>query len=245
MKIIDPIAVKLKEPKTTIIFSSRQLQGTRDVQEDYVLHFNDECFAVADGLGGMPHGETAAGLAVETAVWAYKHVRNRPFYWDDKKLFMKRIFRSSNLRIWQKQKEDGFTDGMATTLLVMIVGKYNYWIGSAGDTSAWRVRNGSIKPLTQADRNERGSIIKALGLKRLGLIPQFVSERFLPNDIVILATDGITDVVSSDEIVSIVGKGDGSEQALSEKTASLLALAQEKGSTDNMTVCLVEKLSAE
>src|SRR3990167_8511195 len=97
----------------SIIFAASQLQGMRETQEDYFVNYNDECFVICDGVGGLPHGEVASKLACDTAVWAYKLVRQRRTYWKDRKLFLKRIFRTTNITLWQKQREEEFEGGMA------------------------------------------------------------------------------------------------------------------------------------
>ena len=48
------------------IFVWGQRPGGRTQQEDRFGNFGDECFVLADGVGGLPHGEVAAELAVET-----------------------------------------------------------------------------------------------------------------------------------------------------------------------------------
>ena len=68
MKIRDPRALPILQEKDTIVFAYQTRQGDRDTQEDFFAHYQDECFALADGLGGVPHGEVAAQLASETAI---------------------------------------------------------------------------------------------------------------------------------------------------------------------------------
>ena len=145
MRLANPYLVRLQEPKETIVFAAAQDIGQSGVQQDYFLNFNDECFVLADGMSTKKSSEVASKLACETAVWGYKHIRQHRFYFQDKKRFMKRIFRSTNLAVWQKQKEVGFEHGIATTLLVVMIGPKHYWVGHAGDTSAWYVHKGMAK----------------------------------------------------------------------------------------------------
>lgn len=242
MRFANPLTLKLAQPKDAIVFAASQLLGEREIQEDYFVNFNDECFAVADGLGGLPNGEVAAKLATETAVWAYKLVRQRPTYWEDKRLFMKRIFRTTNLTLWQKRREPEFTAGFATTLLVLIVGARTFWLGSVGDTNAFLLRREQLTKLTREDRDDFGALTKVLGVKRLGIIPQFVSERFEVGETMLLATDGVADWVRPEDIKRILSTAGETTHSLTEAVIALLKEAEGNGSTDNMTAVIIKRV---
>lgn len=243
MPRIDPLKLQLvKPPRDTILFAASQLQGERDTQEDYFINFNDECFVVADGLGGMPHGEVAAKLAAETAAWGYKHVRQRRTYWRDKKLFLKRLFRTSNIAVWQKQREDGFTDGMATTLLVLIVTEHVFHIGNVGDSSAFLYRAGEVKQLTTPDEDVHGYLTKAVGKERYGLTPSLVSDEVFPSDTIALVTDGVADFVDQSVLKTFLDQAGTTTDSITNTVMELLATAKANGSTDNMTACVVKKV---
>lgn len=242
MKLIDPQTLKLDTPADIIIFSGSQLQGPRETQEDFFVNFNDECFVVTDGVGGLPNGNVAARLGAETAIWGYKHIRQRPFYWEDKKLLLKRIFRSANLAVWQKRSEFGFEAGLATTLAVAIVGTYKIWVGTVGDSNVLLFRDGLIDVLTPSDVDEMGMLTNALGMRRLGLVPHIAIERFLPGDILVLATDGVLQYVNEEQLRLICESTANTTESLSDAVIKLLHAAEDNGSTDNMTACMVKKI---
>lgn len=243
MRFPDAYSIKRQIPRETIIFSAGQLTGKQEIQEDYFLNFNDECFVLADGVGGLPHGEIAAKLACETAIWGYKHIRQHPYYWTDKKLFMKRIFRSTNLAVWQKRREKGFEAGLATTLLVLMVGANNYWIGHAGNSSAWLYRKGKIQKLTQDDTDTQGTLTRAVGFARLGMTPQFVSGVFKADDILLLTTDGAGDYLTEVDMKKyFVACTDSIETATSAVTG-VLARAFENGSDENMSAVMIKRVA--
>lgn len=237
-----PLSLSGDNPKEVVIFAWGQRQGERPKQEDSFANFRDECFVVADGVGGLPQGDVAAKLAVETAIWGYKHIRLRPFYWRDKRLFLRRIFRSANLTLWQKQREKEFSAGMATTLLVTMVGARTFWLGSAGDTSAFLYRETLIDKLTREDVDEEGYLVKALGVGRKPVIPQFVSETFLPGDILVLATDGISNYLDEEQFRQTLDSAGNTTSELQKTVNNLLDQAGANGSPDNMTVCLIKRL---
>lgn len=244
MRFPDPYALRTVVPKETVRFAASQLTGALPVQEDYFLNFNDECFVMADGVGSLSNGETAAKLACDTAIWAYKHIRQHRYYWLDKKLFMKRIFRSTNLAVWQKHREQGYEQGLATTLSVLMVGPKHFWLGSAGDSSVWLYHEGSITKLTR-DKSEFQSIpSNALGTRRLGLVPEFMTGIFDPGDVLLMTTDGVGDYLTSGDIqASISASGDTNESLMHATTLAFTA-AQTNGSDTNMTAIIVKRVSS-
>ncbi len=243
MKFVDPLAFKTKEPRQSILFAGSQLQGGKESQEDFFINFNDECVVVTDGVEGVPHGDVAATLAAETAIWGYKHIRQRPFYWADKKLFLKRIFRSSNLAVWQKRREHGFEAGLATTLSVAMIGTHAIWVGSVGDSGILLYREGLIDILTPQDVDQMGRLTNAIGLKRLGLVPHIAVEKFLPGDILLLATGGVLNHISEDQLRATFEVSGTTTDSLTTAVVHLLKTAEENGSIDNMTACMIKKVS--
>lgn len=242
MRLANPYLVRLQEPKETIVFAAAQDMGESGVQQDYFLNFNDECFVLADGVSSYPLSEAASKLACETAVWGYKHIRQHKFYFQDKKRFMKRIFRSTNLAVWQKQKEVGFEQGIATTLLVVMIGAKHYWIGHAGDTSAWYVHEGSAHKLTIDHVSSKGVLEKAVGFKRLGLFPDFTTGEFPVGDMMLLMTDGIEKYLIPSDISQILTRPVLSIADAQQKTLALISAAKQQGSKSNMTVVLIARV---
>lgn len=242
MKRPDPTYFPISSPKTKIIFSCLQLQGGRENQEDYFASYNDECFVIADGVGGMPHGEVASQLAAETAIWGYKEIRLRNTYWSMKRFFLNRIFRSVNIAVWQKHRESGFEDGLASTLLVMITGPRNFFIGSVGDTGAYLHRQGKITKLTHDNVDETGNLTKAIGIERFGLVPEVYIDRFEIDDTLLLATDGIGSFMAQEELNKILAASGTTEDSLNKSLKSIFETAQKNGSQDNMTAYLIKRL---
>lgn len=238
----DPLFLRHRQHETSVMFAASQLQGSRETQEDYFVNFNDECFVVTDGVGGMPHGEVASQLAGDTAAWAYRHVRQRRTYWLDKKLFLKRIFRSTNITLWQKQREPGFEDGMGTTMLVCIISDRRFYIGNVGDSAAFLFHNGEITKLTHEDRDNEGKLTKVVGTTRYGLAPSIVSGDFLAGDSMILVTDGVARVMDSKECSGFFEGVIKSASDLSNAAVGILRFAESQNVADNMTVCLIKRV---
>ena len=244
MKFPDPLMLSSRAVRDTVIFAGSQLPGTQKPQKDYFINFSDECFVVADGVSDI-HGEAAAKLAADTAIWGYKHVRQRPFYWADKRRLLKRIFRSSNLTLWQKRKEQGFENGIATTLSVVIVSINKIWVGNVGNTGVFLYRESLIDELTPSDIDEKGRLTNMLGVKRLGLVPHLAVESFLPGDIVVMATSGVADFVGEDHLRATLETAGDTPESMSNAVINLFRCAEENGSEDNMTVCMIKRIHTE
>lgn len=242
MKFVDPLAFKTRQSRQFILFAGSQLQGKPEKREDHFINFNDECVALTDGVDGVPHGDIAAKFAAETAIWGYKHIRERPFYWAKKILFLKRIFRSSNIAVWQKRKEFGFEEGLATTLSVAIIGAHALWVGSVGDSGILLYRNGLIDVLTPPDVDEIGRVTIALGIKRFGLVPHIAVEKFIPGDTLLLATRGVLNHINEDQLRATFEVSGRSSDSLTTAVVHLLKTAKENGSGENMTACMIKKI---
>lgn len=242
MRFANPYLVRLQEPKETVVFAAAQDIGNHAVQQDYFLNFNDECFVVADGMSSRTSSEAASKLACETAIWGYKHIRQHRFYFQDKKRFMKRIFRSTNLAVWQKQKEIGFEKGIATTLLVVMIGPKHYWVGHAGDTSVWYVHDGKAQKITKDHVNAKGLLEKAVGLTRLGLVPDFTTGEFPKGDIMLLMTDGMEKYLTPKALAIVTDTPIIDTIDAQKRTVSLIESAKSQGSTENMTIVLIARV---
>jgi serine/threonine protein phosphatase PrpC len=219
------------KPMTVILFAGN----------DYT-HSNDECYIIADGYPGLPHEKEAEKLTGETALWAYQMVRQRPYYWKEKLPFLKRIFRSTNLTLWQKRRDRGFDEGLASALIVLITIEDYFWLGSAGNCNSFLFRDGLIDILTQRDVDDDGMLTKAVGFSRKQLIPAMHSEKLLENDIILLATDSITDYVSEDDMRGVLEKVETTKDSLQVAVNTFIDIAKKAGSDDAMSVCLVKRI---
>jgi hypothetical protein len=94
---------------------------------------------------------------------------------------LRRIFRSTNIALWQKQREDGFTQGLTASVAVILSGPKNYWIGVTGDMHVLLCRDRTLTPLTQGTQKQ-----ERVGKDRYGLVPETGGDLFLPGDMVIV-----------------------------------------------------------
>lgn len=218
-----------------------QLQGKSSVMDDHIQIFDTQCIALADGTGMLPYGDVASAFACDTAIWCYKHVRLRPYYWEDKIKLLGRIFRTTNLSLWQKRKERMYADGLASTLCVALLGIRNIWIAGVGSSRSYLIREGVIVELIPPENQQSRIVPMVLGCVRSGIVPRFVTEKIISGDVVLLCSDGVSDFVTEDDLrmtYEIVGD---TLESCQKAVRSLLELAKDRGSTENETVCLIKK----
>lgn len=245
MKFVDPIVVQMRKVKDSVVIAGSRLVGNGKKQRDYFTIFRDECVVMADGHCDTVHGDEAAKLAGETALWGYKLIRQRPFYWADRRLLLRRIFRSTNMTIWQKRREKGFETGLTTTLAVVVIGGVKFWVGTAGDTRVLLYREGLIDILTPTDVDKNGELTRVLGVKRLGLVPHVTVEKMLPRDIILIATSGVIDFLDEEQLrVTFEVTGD-TEESLTNAITHLLRTAEENGSYGSLAACIIKRIHRE
>jgi protein phosphatase len=105
-------------------------------------------------------------------------------------------------------------------------------------------RNGLIDVLTPIGYPHDERKVTALGFMRLGLKPDIVTENFLPGDILVIVSDGVSNFVSEEEIRLICDMAGNTQESMAHAVMYLLQKADENGSDDNMTAVLIKKKDA-
>jgi serine/threonine protein phosphatase PrpC len=209
-------------------------------------------FAIADGMGGAQAGEVASRLAAAVLEEASGDESGGE-QGEDR---VASLIREANRRVFQRSNEDAATSGMGTTMTVALVDTADDTIafGHVGDSRAYRVRGGELEQLTD-DHSLVGELVRsgrlspeeaethpqrAVITRALGTEPDVDVDTFTvdaePDDIYLLCSDGLTDMVSGDEIRSLVaGSGD-----LEEAARALVNAANAGGGEDNITLVLFQ-----
>ncbi|MCY0897704.1 MAG: protein phosphatase 2C domain-containing protein [Firmicutes bacterium] len=202
--------------------------------------------AVADGVGGGPAGQEASRLALETLDGAI----------DGKMADIARLASAVSLvnrRIYESSQQDDALAGMGTTLTSAIILPHRLLVAHVGDSRAYQLGDDQLVRLT-VDHSLAGEM-EALGelspeeaqnhpnrhvLTRV--VGPFDHVRidvtempWTSRDRLLLCTDGLTAVLSDDDILESSRRLHG--WALVD---ALIALALERGGPDNITVVLAE-----
>lgn len=209
-------------------------------------------FLVADGMGGAASGELASGMATEAILEA---VNTR---WNTLSELSAETFatvlrdatESANSRIHTHSREFPEHRGMGTTAtLAGLLGDALY-LAQVGDSRAYLVRNGRAIQITkdqslmqrlveageltqeEADNSERRNIIlQALGPEAQVTV-DLTHQRVRRGDTLIICSDGLSGLVRGDEIAALAGE----ERDVERLCHRLIALANERGGPDNITV---------
>lgn len=201
-----------------------------------------------DGMGGHQGGETASRLAVETiAEVVLAEERFEP------ETLLERALQEAHQRIQRQARDEPALRGMGTTVVAMLyAGGAEAWVAHVGDARLYRIRGGRAEQLTQdhsivAEQLRRGLITsaqasqmphnelsRALGASAV-LEVDVARHEAEDGDRFVLCSDGLWNLVSERELAEAVLQGDP-EQAVH----ALVARANERGGTDNVTVQVLQ-----
>lgn len=234
----------------------------RDHNEDNYLTLPGEgVFIVADGVGGRACGEVASALCVETFKSSAGSVHDRIVRFSAERTLDHRndvltaldaICQSATRRIYEAAEADG-KKGMTTTLVAVAVGGGYAFVAHVGDSRAYLFRQGEVRQITEdhsmvnelvrtgkmtyaearASRH-RHVITRAVGLYPT-VQPSLGAVELLPGDRILLCSDGLSDVVSPDEMLEHTGEDD-----LDFAVSKLIMAALQHGGPDNVTVVLLD-----
>jgi protein phosphatase len=207
------------------------------------------CFIIADGMGGHKSGEIASKKAVELVC---NHLLDANWDIEDISELLKNTINTVNEEIYNFSVMDEATQGMGTTLIIAVVKNGKLYIGHVGDSRVYLIRDNTIKKLTwdhsfTEELVKNGSITKdeavnhpkkhmitrAVGFE-IDLLVDTYEIDILENDIILLCTDGLTNMIDEDMILDIIKNEDNPQIACD----SLIQNANNRGGEDNVTVII-------
>lgn len=242
---------------TGITDIGRKRKGNEDA-----LLVDDELglYIVADGMGGHRAGEVASKLVVESIRDYMKRFKDGEEVeeLEDTDLSLSkaanRILAGINLSnrvVHEIARSKNAYQGMGSTVSVLYFNAQTIIAANVGDSPIYLVHNGDIELLSvpHTVMNEQAAIDPE-GAKQLGgefkhmltramgteaTVKASVCEiPYFKDDILVISSDGLSDLVSSEEILEIVTK-DRPEIACQ----ALVDLANSRGGTDNITVIVI------
>jgi serine/threonine protein phosphatase PrpC len=216
-------------------------------KDEQVLAMKGALFIVADGMGGHAAGEVASEIAVDTV--------SNVYYMDDNLdvtapllLAIKR----ANAAIHQRAAENMLRSGMGTTCVAAVLRGNMAYIANVGDSRAYLIRQGQVRQVSldhswvaeqvragllteeQARTHaQRNVITRSLGTQPDVEVDVF-REQIQPGDYLVLCTDGLSGLISDDELLRIVERS-----VPQESVYHLVERANENGGPDNITAIVV------
>jgi protein phosphatase len=201
--------------------------------------------AVADGVGGRRAGRVAAEAAVG-ALLRYLTDPRVPLLPDPRER-VERAFVHVHQHVRARAAEDAQLRGMATTLACVVEHGDVLVVGHVGDSRVLRFREGCIERLTTDHRLQTDLLVRSLlppealtahapdtltrgiGLRE-SILPDVRVEALLPDDGVLLATDGLTVVVDDATIAATLLRHRHPQSAVD----ALVQCAVAAGAPDNI-----------
>jgi len=211
-------------------------------------------FLVADGVGGNAVGEVASSLSVETIEEFLLHTLKRfsNLQATEEQNALKELQAAlvqADARIFQETARHPEWRGMGTTLTMAFAVNSRLFVAHAGDSRCYLLSNGDFHQLTQdhtffAELVRRGIVTDTavqhpyrhivtniLGGTEPGVRVELHSLDIHPDDILLLCTDGLTEMVPDSRIAAIL-RGEKSPQRACQR---LIAEANDQGGKDNIT----------
>lgn len=212
-------------------------------EDNLLVDLEHQVFAVADGIGGMPGGDVASLTA--TQALRAEIARDPAAATADLQALVQRAHES----VRRTGMRFG-AEGIGTTLTLAHIAGVHLHIAHVGDSFALLVRGGRCRAITHEHNveNERRDIFRLspyppayrYALTRAVGQPDDVradlyDEELREGDRLILATDGLTDVVEDAEILRVCAEYPAPDEACPE----LIAAALKRGGPDNITVIVI------
>ena len=231
-------------------------------EDSFHVDNDTSLFVVADGVGGQNAGEVASRMAVEIISSHFNKTTEDdvPFVGapdealSDETNHLASAIRVANQVIHESSQSNPAMKGMGSTVVgITITGDGLLAVAHAGDSRAYLMRHGGMFQLTNdhslvAEQVRQGLIteeeahnskVKNVITRALGAMPDIevdLSEQPLePGDVMLLCSDGLTNMVDDDTILTIVQGSANHDDACSK----LIKLANSNGGKDNITAVLV------
>ncbi|MEE9435800.1 MAG: protein phosphatase 2C domain-containing protein [Candidatus Adiutricales bacterium] len=225
-------------------------------------------FLVADGMGGHVAGEVASSLVVNTIRDYVRHFADKPsdspdrynFSDEDQSPLANTILQAIHLAnqvVFSTAQKDEKLHNMGSTVVLIMADEDDLLVAHVGDSRAFRFRGGELSRLTldhklAEDPQFQGlinydsttvstlghTITRAMGIKE-EVMPDLDRVPLEEDDIYLLCSDGLTDLVSEEMITQVLSL----DEELDKKAKYLIELALAGGGKDNVTVALAQSQS--
>lgn len=235
-------------------FSITDVGMVREVNQDYVFCYENpigqvsNLFLVADGMGGHKAGDYASRYCVEKVVESVKNGKIRsPIS------IMEQAIQEANTAVYQKAEVEEELNGMGTTIVAATILGSELYIANVGDSRAYLIRenihqitedHSLVEAMVQSGDIERKDarlhpnknvITRAIGTSAT-VQADFFEISVVEGDVILLCTDGLTNMVEDEEICRIIK----SDSDMKKVGAELVRMANANGGRDNIGIILVQ-----
>ena len=240
------------------IYAETDIGMVRKMNQDayYISEENDnyKLCILADGMGGYTGGEIASRLAcMSTAKYIKENFESETQYTKEEIMeIIKKAMEYANEIVYEKSKQEKELEQMGTTLEVCLIYNNRVHIGHIGDSRIYRIRQNIMRKITvdhsyvqklvkdgtitkeeAINHPKKNMLMKALGCEE-NIEPDIMVKGFNENDILLMCSDGLTNMISEQEIYNIIAAD------IQNAAKRLIKKAKELGGYDNITVIIIE-----
>lgn len=231
----------------------------RDHNEDFVTSFepteehdiknSGNLFIVADGVGGASQGEKASKYAAETVLYEYYNLPDLP-----PQARLQQIIQAAGNQINSYAEEGERFMRMATTMVAAVILDDTLIVANVGDSRAYLIRDNVANQVTKdhsfvgemvrdglmteeeaRTSKQKNRITRSLGGERDVRVDVFDGIKLADGDKILLCSDGFSQYASKETITSLARNGTAEEI-----TNRMIAYANKKGGSDNISVILIK-----
>jgi len=228
----------------------------RQINEDS-LYASSRLLAVADGIGGQPHGEVASATAVDVLRELDVDLRRMDLTGVDLAATLAGVVKSIDQRLTEVASNEPATVGMGTTLTALMFDGVEFAAAHVGDSRGYLLREGGLRRLTRdhtlvqalvedgrvaaedADSHPRRSLLMKALQTTGSSDPDIWTFKAKPGDRYLLCSDGLTGPVTEATMRDVLAAIREPADVIPE----LIRLANEGGGPDNIT-CVVADIVA-
>ena len=240
-------------------FSMTDIGRKREINQDYVFATDEtignlpNLLVVADGMGGHRAGDFASRFTVEVLAEEVQNCKET-----HPETILGNSIQAANERLLEEAEKDNRLEGMGTTLVAATIMDHVLYFANVGDSRLYlinkeirqlskdhsmveeMVRLGGLTEEEAKHHPDKNIITRAIGVKQK-VEPDFYEYRLKGGDIILMCSDGLTNMVDDDEIFQIVK----SARDIVEAVESLIQRANENGGSDNIGVVLAQPYADE
>lgn len=235
-------------------FSLTDIGKKRQLNQDIVFTSEEalgnlpNIFIVADGMGGHKAGDYASRYTVETIVKEVeKSEEENPIK------IIKYAIEKANENIRSAASADDRLEGMGTTVVVATCEGNLLRVANVGDSRLYivnreiiqitrdhslveeMVRMGGLDKASARNHPDKNIITRAIGAQDT-IEVDFFDVMLEPNDIVLMCSDGLSNMLEDEEIRMILN----AQRDIVEKAEELIKAANNNGGKDNIAVIIIE-----
>ncbi len=240
-------------------FSKVDVGRKREVNQDYIFVSDvpvgnlPNLLVVADGMGGHNAGDFASRFVVESLKEDLANSHET-----EPEAMIRNAIQSANYKLREAARQDAKLEGMGTTLVVATVIDHNLYFANIGDSRLYllndeikqlsrdhsfvqeMVRLGGMNAEDAKHHPDRNIITRAVGAKERAEV-DFFEYCLKKGDMILMCTDGLSNMVEDEEIYTIVK----SSRDIVEAVERLVEKANVNGGHDNIGVVLAEPFARE